>query len=486
MRIFRLLLLLIALLLPAACAGTEPAATDPTLPLEPCRLDGGRDARCGTLTVFEDRAAGDGRTIDLAIAVIPATGSEPEPDPLFLLAGGPGQSAIEAYGPVIGLFGDVLDQRDIVLVDQRGTGESNPLACPNLEDESLPADLPDADVVALLDDCRAELEGQADLSLYTTDLAMADLDDVRAALGYDQINLYGASYGSRAALEYLRRFPDRVRSVVLDSVAGPDLILFDRMPVDGQRALELVFDRCAAEPACAAAFPDLRADYQALLDRLDTPEPIRVADPLTNEPIELDLTRDRFSQYIFNILYSAEFQSLLPLLIHQAHETGDFAPLIAQAVAINEGAGLYPGLLYAVACTEDVPLIDLAASRARQEATDFAPFADRAVAICDTWPRGDVPADYRDPVASDVPVLLLSGEADPVTPPGYAATVAETLPNSRHLVLPGYGHSVITAGCMPQVVARFINSGSIENVDTACLDELRPPPFFTSFTGPEP
>lgn len=489
MKQFYTLLLLITLTLLAACGGTDAATTaigEPTLPLEPCRLDGGRDARCGTLTVFEDRAAGTGRTIDLAIAVVPATGSEPEPDPLFLLAGGPGQSALEAYGPAIGLFDDVLEERDIVLVDQRGTGGSNPLACPNLEDESLPADLPDEDVVDLLEACRAELAQNSDLALYTTDLAMADLDEVRAGLGYEQINLYGASYGTRAALAYMRRFPDRVRTAVLDSVAGPDLILFDQMPADGQRALELVFERCAADPACAAAFPDLRAEYQALLDRLDAPEPIRVADPLTNEPIELALTRDRFSQYIFNILYSAEFQSLLPLLIHQAHETGDFTPLIVQAVAVNEGAGLYPGLLYAVACAEDVPLIDLPASQARQQATDFAPFADRAVAVCDTWPRPAIAADFRDPVVSDVPVLLLSGEADPVTPPAYAAAVAETLSNSRHLVLPGYGHSVLTAGCMPQVIARFIRSGSVADLDTACLDELRPPPFFTSFTGPEP
>lgn len=484
--IIHLLLLFPLMIMLAACGGEATVNREPTVPLEACRLDGGRDARCGTVTVFEDRAAGTGHTIDLAVAVVSSTGSEPEPDPLFLLAGGPGQSAIEAYGPAIGLFSDVLEERDIVLVDQRGTGQSNPLACPNLEDESLPADLPDADVVVLLDACRAELEQAADLALYTTELAMADLDDVRAALGYEQINLYGASYGTRAALEYMRRFPDRVRTAVLDSVAGPDLILFDQMPVDGQRALELVFERCAADAACNAAFPNLAAQYQALLDRLAAPESIRVADPLTNEPIELDLTRDRFSQYVFNILYSAEFQSLLPLLIQQSYETGDFTPLIVQAVAVSEGAGLYPGLLYAVACSEDVPLIDLPASQARQEATDFAPFADRAVAICETWPRATVPADFRDPVVSDTPVLLLSGEADPVTPPAYAETVAATLSNSRHIVLPGYGHSVITAGCMPQVVARFISSGSAADLDTSCLDELRPPPFFTSFTGPEP
>jgi pimeloyl-ACP methyl ester carboxylesterase len=486
MKLGHALFFLALLLLAGGCSQADSPALEPTLELAPCRLDGGRDARCGTLPVFEDRAAGAGRTIDLAIAVVPATGSEPEADPLFLLAGGPGQAAIEAFGPVVGLFSDILEKRDIVLVDQRGAGQSNPLACENLEDESLPADLPDAEVVTLMDDCRQTLEQDADLALYTTELAMQDLDDVRAALGYEQINLYGASYGTRAALEYMRRFPDRARTAVLDAVAGPELILFDQMPVDGQRALDLLFERCAAEDDCRTAFPNLRDEYEALLDRLATPEPITVAHPLTNEPIELTLTRERLSQYVFSILYSAEFQSLLPLLIHQAHETGDFTPLVVQAVAVNEGAGLYPGLLYAVACSEDVPLIDLAASGARQEATDFAPFADRAAAICDSWPQATIAPDFRDPLSSDIPVLLLSGDADPVTPPAYAAQVAETLPNSRHLILPGWGHGVITAGCMPSVVARFISSGDTADLDTGCLDELQPPPFFTSFTGPEP
>ena len=246
---------------------------------------------------------------------------------------------------------------------------------------------------------------------------------------------------------------------VLDAVVGPELVLFDQMPVDGQRALELVFERCAADEACRAAFPDVAVEYQTILDRLATPQPIILAHPLTNEPIEMDLTRERLSQFVFNILYSAEFQSLLPLLIHQAYETGNFTPLIVQGLVVGDSAALSPGLLYSVACSEDVPLIDLEASRLRQSETVFAPFADRAAAICDNWPKADVAADLRDPLVSDLPVLLISGDADPVTPPAYAVDVAETLPNSRHLILPGYGHGVIAAGCMPAVVAQFIETG---------------------------
>ena len=260
---------------------------------------------------------------------------------MFLLAGGPGQAAVEAYAQALFLFSDVNRTRDIVLVDQRGTGESNGLNCEVLEDETLPADLPDEEQIALLDQCRVDLSQRAELSLYTTDAFVADLDDVRAALDYDTINLYGASYGTRAALTYMRRFPERVRSVVLDAVAGPELVLFLQMPRDGQRSLDLLFDRCAADAACNEAFPNFRAEYEAVLTRLATPQPITVADPLSNEPLDFALDRDFLSQLVFNSLYSPEFQGLLPLLVHHAHETGDYAPLIVQGLAVSSSCLLY-------------------------------------------------------------------------------------------------------------------------------------------------
>lgn len=476
------------LLLVACGRGNSGQVAEPGLTLEPCRLEGGALAECGKLTVYEDRTAQTGRTIDLNIVVFPATGSSSvvADDPLFLLAGGPGQAATQAYAQALYLFDDINRTRDIVLVDQRGSGDSNGLPCENLEDESLPADLPDAEVVGLLDTCRQELAGRADLSLYTTDVFVEDLDDVREALGYEQVNLYGASYGTRAALTYMRRYPERVRSAVLDAVVGPELVLFLQMPRDAQRALDLLFERCAADDACRTAFPDVQQEYQELLTRLDEPQSVTVANPLTNEPITFELTADRLSQYVFNILYSAEFQSLLPLLIHHARETGDFAPLVVQALAVGESAGLDPGLLYAVTCSEDAPLIDPDAAAALQADTDFPLFAERFLAICAEWPRTTIAADFRAPLRSEIPVLLLSGEADPVTPPEYAAAVAAGLSNSRHLILPGFGHGVVAAGCMPKVVAAFIASADPAAPDTSCLDELRPPPFFTSFAGPEP
>ena len=460
----------------------------PTISLESCRLPGGVTAQCGTLTVDENRDLADGRTIDLDIAVLPATGGSSviEADPLFLLAGGPGQAATEVYPNAAYLFEEINRTRDIVLVDQRGTGESNGFVCDNLTDESLPDDLPDEAAIGLLDDCREELEQQADLTQYTTDRFIEDLEAVRVALDYDTINLYGASYGSRAALAYMRRHPEVIRSVVLDAVAGPELVLFRDMPRDGQRALDLLFERCATDEACRTAFPDVRAEYEALLAQLEQPQPITVAHPLTNEPLKFEMTRDRLSQYVFNILYSPEFQSLLPLLIHHAHETGDFAPLVVQALAVGSSTGVYPGLLYAVACSEDAPRIDLAEAEAIRAATSFGSFTENFLAICATWPRAEVAADLREPLRSDIPTLLLSGGTDPVTPPGYAEQVATTLPNSRHLIAPGFGHGLIAYGCVPRLVSQFIRDGSAAALDTTCVENMEPPPFFVTFAGPEP
>jgi pimeloyl-ACP methyl ester carboxylesterase len=211
-----------------------------------------------------------------------------------------------------------------------------------------------------------------------------------------------------------------------------------------------------------------------------------VIHPLTNEPIDLTLERDVFTQIVFNLLYSPDFVALLPLLIHEAHESGDFGPLVAQGLAFTEGMALDTGLLYAVTCSEDAPLLDAEEAAELQADTYFPLQAENFVEICANWPRANIATDFRQPLQSDIPVLLLSGEADPITPPQYAEQVAETLPNSRHLVLPGFGHTVLAAGCMPQVVARFLDTASDDDLDTSCLDAVRPPAFFINYAGPHP
>ena len=459
------------------------AVSDSSLPLEDCALTSAVgnqvDARCGTLTVPEDRANPNGRKIELNVAVIPAIKRNPEADALFLLAGGPGQSAIEAYPAMISLMFQIHENRDIVLVDQRGTGKSNPLKCLGPEDESLT----DEQVLAKLKACPETLD--ADLRFYNTEIAMTDLDDVRAALGYETINIYGASYGTRAALTYLRMFPEHVRTVTLDAVVDSDFVMFMDAAEDGQAALEKFFARCESDEACVSTFPKLRSEFDGLLARLEeTPAEITIPHPLTNNPLELTVTPQMVTGMVFNTLYVPDFVATLPLAIHTAYADENYVPLISQALLVN--AGLYDGMFYAVTCTEDAPLISSveAAKRAEQSV-----FGDRTVdfaAVCSEWQKGKVSPEFREPVISDAPVLILSGEADPITPPRHAEGVAESLTNEIHLIFSGMGHGNLSSPCSTNLFKDFIESASIEGLDTACVEGVQPPPFFVDFSGPRP
>ena len=443
-------------------------------------------ARCGTLAVPEDRDDPAGRQIALHIAVVPAVSRNPKPDPLFLLAGGPGQAASEAYPAIISTaFARIHQDRDIVLVDQRGTGKSNPLQCalPEEQDVEQQVGAWDEEVIAALQACPGTLD--ADPQFYTTDAAVRDLDQVRAALGYAQVNLYGASYGTRMALAYLQRYPGRVRTVVLDGVVSPDFRIYLTAASDGTRAMHMLFERCRADAACQEAFPDLQAEFEALLEALAAePVEVRVADPVSGEPVAFTMTGERFANMAFALLYAPEVTSLLPLSVHTAYVGVDFAPLVAQAMAMD--AGLYRGLFYAVACAEDAPFITAGEAAALGEGTYFGDMSRTMRRVCQAWPRGQLPPDFGTPVSASVPVLLLSGEADPITPPEYAGRVAQTLPNSRHVVVPGMGHGVVTRGCIPNLVADFIAAASVQGLDVACVQAIAPPPFFLRLTGPEP
>lgn len=479
-----LLILLLIFILPLACAPAEPTDEAETLPLEACQLSGNVDAMCGTLTVAEDRSEANGRTIDLNVAVLPADSSVSEPDPVFLLAGGPGQAATEAFPPLISLFNELNQDRDLVLVDQRGTGESAPLTCPQLEE--VPVDITEEEVIDLLEECRQELAETADLSQYTTAVAMADLDAVREALGYDVVNLVGTSYGTRAALTYLALYPERVRSLVLNGVAAPELALQLQAPRDGQRALEMLFDQCAADAACSERFPDPEATLETLRAELGEGQAVTLANPLSGEVETYTVSGDDLMQLIFNILYSADIASTLPMLLDQAKETGDVSRLVGQGVAMTAGAGMAQGMFYAVSCTEDAPYVDMEEAETLQAGTDFPLMVEMMLEVCETWPRGDDPVYFRQLEESDVPALLLSGEADPITPPRYAELAAAYFPNSQHIRVPGYGHDVLSVPCMAGVVADFISGEPDPNVDAACLDEVQPPPFFVSPAGPKP
>ena len=437
------------------------------------------DARCGTFTVPEDRANPSRRRIDLRLAVIPAVKRNPEPDALFLLAGGPGQSAIETFPAMISLMNQIHADRDIVLVDQRGTGKSNPLRCLDPEDESLT----DEEVLAKLESCPSHLN--ADLRFYNTEIAMTDLDEIRSALGYETINIYGASYGTRAALTYLRMFPAHVRTLTLDSVVDPEFVMFMDAAADGQAALDQFFARCEADPDCRNAFPNLRSEFEAVLRRLEeSPTDITIPHPRTNNALDLHVTREMITNMVFNTLYVPDLVATLPLSIHTAFEDQNYVPLISQAFLVN--AGLYDGMFYAVTCTEDAPFISPEDAAKRAEKTVFGDRTLNFVAVCADWPKGKVSAEFREPVTSKVPTLILSGEADPITPPWHADKVAEHLVNATHLVFSGMGHGNLFSRCSINLLKDFIDSASAVGLKTACVEEIHPPPFFVDFSGPRP
>jgi pimeloyl-ACP methyl ester carboxylesterase len=440
------------------------------------------DGYCGTIEVWENRQAKTGRKISLKVVVLPGARRGENPDPLFYLAGGPGQAAAQEAASIQQAFRPVLADRDIVLVDQRGTGESNSLACDPKEDEQLKAD-PEA-AVRLLRGCMERFD--ADLRLYTTPIAMDDLNQVRESLGYGRINLYGASYGTRAAIIYLRRHPETVRSVVLDSVAPPDMTFPLYFARDSQRAFEQLTAACAADPGCAQAFPNLAERFEQLLTRLDRkPERVTVTHPRTGKPEQVTFDRLAISAVVFNALYLPETAAMLPFLIHRATE-GDYTGLLALSSAgVGAIEGMSMGMRYSVVCAEDAPRVnDETILRETRGTFAGATLAKAFLKPCEFWPRGEIPADYYAPFASEAPTLILSGEFDPVTPPVWGEQIAKQWRNTRHVVVPGIGHGAAMRGCMMRVIRRFLNEANPGGVDPSCAETLRRQPFFLSYAGP--
>jgi pimeloyl-ACP methyl ester carboxylesterase len=472
---------------------TPPATpASPELSLTPCQIEHPLrltvvPADCGVLEVPENPREPDGRKIGLHVARVPAVNRRKQADALFVLAGGPGQAASSFYASVAAAFGRVQRERDIVLVDQRGTGASNPLDCAEDEERLYPAS--EAQIAAATRRCLDALRPRASPAYYTTSLAVSDLERVRAALGYERINLYGVSYGTRVAQQYLRRFPARVRTLILDGVLPPELAVGPAVATDAEQALRSILRRCAAEQGCSERFGDPAHDYEAVRTRLaQHAVPVTLPEPSSGAPQQLDFNKDHLATVLRLGGYSADYAALLPLLLHAA-AGGDFAPLGAQFLWLERSYdSIAVGMNNSVVCAEDVPFYDTSAiDRARLAATFMGTAQlDALTLICRIWPHGAVDADLHAPLHSDVPALLLSGGDDPVTPPAYAAAAARGLPHALALVLPGFGHGQLTAPCMDRVLARFLELGAVSDLDTGCTRNARPLPFFTSVNGPPP
>ncbi len=493
---------LIALALGAlgAVAAGRAAAAEPPPGLQACRLQGVEtDAWCGRLRRPLNPADPNGRQIDLHFAVLPALARNKKPDPVFFFAGGPGQSAIALAGSVARLLGRLSNRRDLVLIDQRGTGRSAALDC----DEGPPTQ----PLAEAADPTRQDARWRAclgalqrlphgDLRWFTTSIAMQDADAVRQALGVERVNLVGGSYGTRAALEYMRQFPQQVRRAVIDGVAPPDMALPDTFSPDAQAAVDAMLAACAADTACRTRYPALRSDWQNLLQSL--PREVSVTHPVTATPETLRMGRDMLLGLVRIPLYAPALSAGLPLAVTEAAR-GRFEPLVGLASAQPGGKSgrLAQGMHYAVICAEDAPrMAGHAAGVARRDpagtpGADFgSSFADQYRRACAGWAAGAVPPAFYSLPAAPAATLLLSGGVDPVTPPRHAQRVAQALgAKARHVVVAQAGHGVMALGCMRDAVFRFIDAASDADalqVDADCARGVPRPPVFVPVAAAAP
>lgn len=468
----RLILAAALALLPAAGAWAAPAARS-------CHLPGSEDAlRCTRVEVpldYRNPAAGK---LALHVAVAPAYREAAKPDPLFVLAGGPGEAGSDVLPLLNVAFKRVRATRDIVFIDQRGTGLSGKLDCPTPPGSDY---MGDEQADAAVRACIAAV--RQPLSAYTTEAAARDIEQVRKALGYGKVNLWGGSYGTRLAQAYARLYPASVRALALDGVAAPEQVI----PAggrDGQAALDKLFSQCERDAGCRKAYPNLRAEFDGLAARVAQGVKLSLPDPRTARQVELTITSARFLGTIHNMLYNPADARRLPFIVHTAAQ-GNWGPFVARQNAATDfsSEGHVSLLLHlAVVCAEDMPRMtpQLVASDAAMLTT---PLAKRLPPLCQATRVPAVP--FKEPAAIEAPALLLSGALDPVTPPHRAASAAKRMPKAQQVVVENAGHGVSQLGCAPRVLRAFLDNPA-NKVDARCLSELPAPTFQLGPAGPQP
>lgn len=443
-------------------------------------------AKCGWYEVWENRSAKSGRKIKLHVMFIPATKAISKPDPIFMLAGGPGEAATKAYPPLLARLRALIKERDIVLVDQRGTGLSNPLDCNRAYTALQGLNNLSAKEAAKIQTeqmrlCLADYDAAPEF--YGTNNAMDDLNDLREAMGYPQINLMGISYGSRAALVYLRRHGTSVRRMVIDGVLPTTRSLPNFMERDAQRSLSLNIQHCEENRDCHSQFPELRSHLESLINKLrKEPLQLTLSNAVTGEDEETTLYADSLVGILHMVLYSRDVSTLIPYTIEQAYQ-GNFKPLSALGALIDPAEmGMSAGMRFSVLCGEDF------SSKSVVENEEYKFFthsmSENMADACEFWPSIPVAPEYFFAVSSDVPVLLTSGELDPITPPVWGEEAAKTLSNAKHIVVPNVGHGTWTYGCMPEVLADFIAGTNVDALEVDCVAKIKRPAFFYNPSGP--
>ncbi len=438
----------------------------------PCRLpDFPQEVQCGQIQRPLNPAQTDGKKITIHFVVVPSQDRNKLKDAVFLLAGGPGQSAIELAGFGQAVFGRLNRRRDLVFVDQRGTGLSAPLHCPELENNSDVLD--NETMLKMTDACMKNLQAlpYGELQYFSTSIAVQDLEAVRKELGYSAINLVGASYGTRAGLEYLRQYPTSVRRLILDGIAPPDM----RLPAaDAQLALDGVFVDCAKDAVCNKSYPDLAARWKKLLASM--PQKIELKHPRLMTQLSMPMTRDSLIGLVHKTLYSPSTTAALPYVINQA-EQGNFEPLITLSGALSlvgPGAIAY-GMHFSVWCGEAYARANTIVPK-----DDFELMTSNMYnKACEKWPRASIPAGFFEIPVSVAPVLLFSGGIDPVTPTRHGAAVAKALgAKAKHISIENAGHGLLAHGCIRDVLYRYVNAkddAEVSKLDTTCVRQIPRP-----------
>jgi pimeloyl-ACP methyl ester carboxylesterase len=444
--------------------------------VQPCEVDG-QKAECGRVPVAENRAQPRGRKIDLYFAVVRHEAGRRTDDAIFVLGGGPGQGATalaEFATKRLKTAG-----RDLVFVDARGTGQSNPLNCDfGGSDEDPQGYLNDFLPIERVRACREVLSRRADLTQYTTRAIVDDLQEVREKLGYRTINLYGSSYGTRVAQEFMRHYPGSVRMAILDGVVAPSSTTPAAFARDAQLSIEGVLALCIADAACRAAYPALLDDYQTMMKRIENGIEVSLTDPKTQKDVRLRVNRGLLGEAFRNFIYSPEVYVRVPYIIHRAAQ-GHFEEY--GTTALNYGRGIRTlsfGMFLSVSCAEDISRIDASAAKQASTGTLLGTYRiEQQIAACQIWPRATPDPARVKPVRSSLPTLLLSGEFDPVTPPKYAAEVARTLSNAVHVIVPKGSHANPSGGCLENITVTAVKSGTVRGLDLSCLQSVPVPKF---------
>ncbi|MEM6189858.1 alpha/beta hydrolase [Shewanella scandinavica] len=449
-----------------------------------CYVEGVSDRlNCGFVTVPENPNKPDGKQIQVHYVVLPAVKNVNHEEALLAIAGGPGQSAIDNAAGFDAMLSKVRQQRDILLIDQRGTGRSNLLTCDEGAQSPLSFDDDNADTLAETQKCLAKID--ADVTQYGSLNAIKDFEAVRQHLGYKKLHVYGISYGTRMAQLYMRLYPAHLATVTLDGIVPMQQSVLE-IGASIDRGFDLLFKDCQETTACHTQFPELKAEFDQVAASLaKAPVMENVYDPVTGEKTMLTMTRGKFYGSIRMALYQANVRALVPHAIHQAAKH-NFQPILGLYSLTIDNAGMAMGMHASVVCGEDMHRITPAMREQAQHSFMGKTMLEGLEATCEVWKVPAVDDSFSEPISSDIPTLLLSGEIDPATPPSWGELAMEKLTNAKHFVAPYATHGVAYQSCANNLIADLVRSGSVKDLDGECLKKDVRRSFYLNASSVEP